>query len=563
MLLELSIRNFAIIDDISATFNDGLSVLTGETGAGKSIIIDAMQLLAGGRGSVEYVRYGEEKAEIIGLFSIDKNDHPVFEKCDYYDIETEDNMLTLERTITSKGKSVCRINGKIVTLTILRKFGQTLLNIHSQHDTMHLMDEATHITLLDQYDVNKLASLKKEYKNSYTKLVELQTKYDALNQNEQEMAHRVDLLSFQIDEINGANLQLGEDDALNESRMQLQNYEKIYHSIQGAYYALYGEQKGLEWATVAKTALQQSATYDEQIETMSTEMTNAYFSIEELTNTLRIYLDELHFDEDKLNQIESRLDEINRLCKKYGQNVDEILQYRDRIEKELDEIQNKDTHIEQLAAEIDQTYKNAFQVAKQLQKARRTIAKHLENNIKQELANLHLENASFKVQFTEMEHLNETGIDKIVFLISTNIGEPLKEMQKVASGGELSRIMLALKKIFAKHDQIETVIFDEIDTGVSGRVAQSIAEKMYDISLTTQVLSVTHLPQVAAMADQHILINKHEVNERTATQMTKISGDEKVKALAEMLTGTTLTESALEHAEQLLTLSTEFKEELK
>lgn len=564
MITELSIKNFAIIDDISITFHDGLTVLTGETGAGKSIIIDAVQLLTGGRGSVEFVRHGEKKAEIMGLFSIESHHQHIYKLSDDYGISIDDEMLILERTITKQGKSICRINGKLVTLTILRKFGQTVVNIHSQHDTIQLMDRTTHLPLLDLYQSKAIFPYKKQYMELYERYVLLHEKKKQLNQSEQEIAHRLDLLQFQLAELEQANLQLNEFEQLTEERNQLQNFEKIYHTVKEAYFSLYGEQKGLEWIDIAQAALQNGKELDPFLDQKAEELTNAYYQIEEIHSSLRNFIDDLHFDEARLNEIEARLDELNRLGKKYGSSVSEMLDYKDKISIELSDIQNKDNQLAELEAEIEKIASNAGEVGKKLHSLRKKAATQLEEEIKDELADLYLENASFKVHFEpyDTDVLYKNGLDIVTFKLSTNLGEPLKYMNKVASGGELSRVMLALKKVFAKHDDIQTVIFDEIDTGVSGRVAQSIAEKMYQISISTQVLCITHLPQVAAMADQHVLIQKVETKNRTTTIMKELTDHAKINELGKMITGTKLTDTAIEHSEELLELTRTFKQSI-
>jgi len=565
MLTELSIRNFAIIDDISISFQDGLTVLTGETGAGKSIIIDAVQLLTGSRASVDYIRHNKEKAEINGLFTVSKESTTVFARCEELGIDIEENMLVLDRTITNKGKNVCRINGKIVTLGILREIGQSLVTIHSQHDTIHLLDNKTHIKLLDLYNTKEIDPLKQKYKQLYNQLKMLQNKYNQLSKNEQEMAHRLDLLQFQLTELNQANLQEEEDVLLMEERNQLQNYEKIYRAVHETYHALSGERKGLEWINLAQTSLQDGKEYDPLLEKQAEELTNTFYTLEEISFSLRNFIDQLHFDEDRLNEVEARLNEINRLKKKYGSTVKEMMNYHEKIKKELEEIENKDSHLEKIDQQIQQVKSNVLEEAYKLQKVRKKTAQLIEKNMKEELSDLYLENAIFSVRFSENNptELYDDGIDEVQFMLSTNLGEPQKELAKIASGGELSRIMLALKKLFAKHDQIPTVIFDEIDTGVSGRVAQAIAEKMYQISLSTQVLCITHLPQVAAMADQHVLIQKEEKKQRTSTQMKYLNEKEKVQELGRMMTGTTLTDTAIEHSEELLELTRDFKLSIK
>lgn len=562
MITELSIQNFAIIDDISITFHDGLTVLTGETGAGKSIIIDAVQLLTGGRGSVEYVRHGAQKAVISGLFSLEGQD-TIYSLADSYDITIDDNMLILERTITKQGKSVCRVNGKIVTLTVLREFGQSVVNIHSQHDSIQLMDRRTHLPLLDLYHAPAINTYMMKYSTLYEEYLSLQKQYDELNYNEQEIAHRLDLLQFQLNELQQANIQENELELLTKERNQLQNFERIYQSVHNAYMALYGEQKGLEWVDIAQSALQDAKDVHPFISKKSEELTSIYYQLEEIHGALRDYADELQYDEARLNQIEARLDELTRLSTKYGSSVEEMIAYKAQITKEINEIEHKDTHLFKLETEIKKVKTEAIQVGEKLHDARQEAAKQLERDITAELSDLYLENATFAVHFEPMsDELYDDGLDKITFQLATNRGEPLKDIHKVASGGELSRVMLALKKIFAKHDNINTVIFDEIDTGVSGRVAQSIAEKMFEISSTTQVLCITHLPQVAAMADQHLLIEKEEATNRTTTRIKELTDKAKINELGKMITGTKLTETAIEHSEELLELTRSFKQSI-
>lgn len=566
MIMELSIRNFAIIDDISVQFSDGLTVLTGETGAGKSIIIDALQLLSGSRASADFIRYDTDKAEIIGLFVLDHiKGQKVIELCHTYGIDYEDDTLVLERTITTHGKNICRINGKIVALKVLRDIGRTLVSIHSQHDTIHLMDRNVQLELLDSYNDIEIYKQKEKYLRYYKEYESLKEEYDALQADEQQVAHRLDLLRFQLNELEQANLIENEDEHLLEERNRLHNFEKIYRSVQEAYDALSGEQKGLDWVRIAKSTLEQSDDTDEEMETYANELANAYYSLEEVSFSLQAFRDSLHFDEARLNEIEARLNELNRLKRKYGQTVNDMIEYYKNIKREIDLLEHKDTYAENLYDKLTDVKNEALREAKKLRSIRKETAKRLEKEIVKELRDLYLENAQFSVYFSETknETLTYEGVDQITFLLSANVGEPKKELHKIASGGELSRIMLAFKKIFAKHDNIPTVIFDEIDTGVSGRVAQAIAEKMYQISLTTQTLCITHLPQVAAMSDEHMLIKKASEKERVTTMIERLSDKKKVEEIGRMMTGVTLTDTALHHSEELLQLTNSFKRSLK
>lgn len=573
MLIELSIKNFAIIDEVSISFDDGLTVLTGETGAGKSIIIDAVQLLAGGRGSVEYVRHNTPKAEIEGLFAV-VDDHAVHQVSEEYGVNIQDEMLVLHRTITAAGKSICRVNGKLVTLAILREFGKKLIDIHSQHESQLLMDEANHLDLLDLYDQKALSKTKSEYELLYKKFVSLRSDYYDLSKNEQEMNHRLDLLAFQMKELEEANLQPEEDITLEEERTKLQNFENIYLGVQTAYNALYGENKALEWLSIAQNALEENEDHEAFITEKAREMANHFYLIEEMSFELRDFRDQLHFEAHRLDEVEARLHEINRLKRKYGSTVNEMLEYMAKIEEEIDQIQNKDTHLTTLEGQMKAVAQDALVEAKQLHEIRSKLAEKLEKEIQEELQTLHLENVKFVTHFAPLEeikhfenidlqdiNLHKNGLDQISFQISTNPGEPLRQLGKVASGGEISRIMLVMKKIFAKHQGVTSVIFDEVDTGVSGRVAQAMAEKLYQISADSQVLCITHLPQVAAMADAHKLIQKGNDESRVSTEVHDLSDQEKIEEVGKMITGSELTETALEHGEKLIKLALDLKKE--
>ncbi|MGI8316196.1 DNA repair protein RecN [Halobacillus mangrovi] len=572
MLTELSIRDFAIIDQISINFKEGLTVLTGETGAGKSIIIDAIQLLSGGRGSVEYVRHGMKKAEIEGLFTVE-SDHPVHQKGNQFGVDiTDDGMVVLHRTITHQGKSICRVNGKLVTLGILKEFGHTLIDIHSQHETQSLMDPDRHIELLDLFASSDLETSMNEYRSVFENYRSLLKRYKELSENEQEMAQRLDLLEFQLRELQAAELKPKEDEELTEERNKLMNYEKIYQGINDAYNSLYGEQKGLDWLSHAMTSVESISDYDDRLSKMSEELSNSYYVIEEMTFELSSQMAELEFDPERLNQIESRLNELNRLMKKYGASVEEMLEYASRIEEEIDEIQNKDSHLSKMEKQMNELGQDAVVEAKNIHDIRSRASDILSEYIHEELKGLYLEKASFAVDIQLKEgrsndpeidgipvHLQSNGFDIVKFLITTNPGEPLKEIHKIASGGEMSRIMLALKTIFSRHQGVTSVIFDEVDTGVSGRVAQSIAEKIHGISVGSQVLCISHLPQVAAMADTHLRIEKRVDNDRTFTGVTELKYEEKADELSRMMTGAELTETTLEHARELLKLAEKHK----
>jgi DNA repair protein RecN (Recombination protein N) len=560
LLNELSIRNFAIIESLSVSFNKGLTVLTGETGAGKSIIIDAIHLLVGSRGSAEFVRHGEDKAEIEGLFFIEGEQHPCYAKAAEFGIEIEDGMIVLRRDISASGKSVCRINGKLVTIAVLREVGSSLIDIHGQHEHQELMDETRHINLLDQFGAEEIFPALSEYQHVYRSFEQTQKKLKSLSENEQQMAHRLDLIQFQHDEIQSANLRINEDEELSEEKHKLGNFERIFDSIQTSYSALQGEQKGLDWIALVMDNLQTAADLDPGYKTVAESVANSFYMLEDAARTIRNDLDSLEYDPQRLNEIDDRLNEINQLKRKYGKTIEEILEYSSKIEEEIETLQNKEVHIGQMEKELASLRKDLRIEASNLNETRKKWAKKLAKLIHKELKELYMEKAVFELRIeSNHETFHKNGADKVEFYISTNPGEPLKPLSKIASGGELSRIMLALKSIFSKHQGVTSIIFDEVDTGVSGRVAQSIAEKIYNVSTGSQVLCISHLPQVAAMADTHLYIAKVIKNGRTKTSVTPLTVSEKVKEIGRMISGVEITDLTKRHAEELLKLAQNMK----
>ena len=560
LLAELSIKNFAIIESLSISFEKGLTVLTGETGAGKSIIIDAIHLLVGGRGSAEFVRHGEEKAEIEGLFQLDDPNHPIISKSLEFGIEIEEGMVVLRRDISRTGKSVCRINGKLVTISTLREIGSTLVDIHGQHEHQELMDETIHLSLLDQFGSEEIAGSHAEYLDVFRRYEQTLQKLKSLSENDQQTAHRLDLIQFQLDEIQKANLKLHEDEELSEERRKLGNFERTFEAIQSSYTALHGEQRGLDWLSMVMGYLEDAAALDTTYKDIFEAVSNSYYQLEDAARTLRNELDGLEYDPQRLNEIEDRLNEINQLKRKYGKTINDIVEYAAKIEEEIETLQNKETHISELEKELSSIKKDLILEAKQLSEIRHKWADKLTKLIHKELKELYMAKTIFEMRFkTDFEHFSKTGVDHVEFYISTNPGEPLKPLSRVASGGELSRIMLALKSIFSQHQGVTSIIFDEVDTGVSGRVAQSIAEKIYKVASGSQVLCISHLPQVAAMADTHLFISKVITGGRTKTYVTPLNVEEKIKEIGRMISGAEITDLTKKHAEELIFLAGENK----
>ncbi|MCM3599647.1 DNA repair protein RecN [Robertmurraya korlensis] len=560
MLTELSIKNFAIIENLTVSFTKGLTVLTGETGAGKSIIIDAVHLLVGGRGSSEFVRHGEEKAEIEGLFQLESLTHPSYQKAEEFGIEIEEGMLILRRDISQSGKSVCRINGKLVTISTLREIGSTLIDIHGQHEHQELMEESKHQKLLDQFGAKIISRQLEEYSKLYRSYEQTSKRLKSLSENEQKMAHRLDLIQFQFDEIQKAQLVINEDDQLLEEKKQLSNFEKVYEGLSNSYSVLQGDQKGLDWIGLLMSHLEDVSSVDQQYQELADTVSTSYYALEDVARELRSKMDSLEFNPERLHDIESRLNEINQLKRKYGKTIEEIIEYSAKIEEEIETLQNKETHINALSKELVAIKKDLVLEAKELTSARLQFAEKLTKSIHRELKELYMDKTVFEVRFhSDYDVFTPTGCDQIEFFISTNPGEPLKPLSKVASGGELSRMMLALKSIFSKHQGVTSIIFDEVDTGVSGRVAQAIAEKIYKVAVSSQVLCISHLPQVAAMADTHLYISKVTQKGRTKTSVQSLSEPDKVKEIGRMISGVEITDLTREHAKELLHLAKEMK----
>lgn len=557
MLLELSIKDFAIIEKLDASFRQGMTVLTGETGAGKSIIIDAVGLLAGGRGSVDFVRTGADKAVLQGVFDIAEiaNTKTVLEELG---IEPT-NDLVITRELLKTGRSVCRVNGTIVNLNSLKKIGQTLIDIHGQNEHQELMDSDKHLRLLEQFDYAAVADTKQRYQAAFKAYTKLNRRLNQSLKNEHEWNQRVDMLQFQVDEIKAANLNEGEDEELEKRRDQLVNFQSISDALAASFQVLESEE-GVSATDQIGNVMQEMqgiADYDEEYEQIADEVQNAYYSLEDVTNRVRSAIDSMEWNPAELDEVEQRLETIRQLKKKYGNSITEILKYLSRIENELAEMTGAGQNLDDLAVEVEKRLQETKQLGTQLTNLRQKMALKLEQAVRDQLAGLYMEKTQFKVQFNSKKVPELDGLDNVEFLIQPNPGEDLKPLAKIASGGELSRIMLALKTIFARNEGVTSIIFDEVDTGVSGRVAQAIADKIHEISNHSQVLCISHLPQVAARADYQLHVAKKVVKGRTMTNLTALDDEGRVNEIAKMLAGVDLTELSLEHARELLQMEHE------
>lgn len=556
MLLELSIRNLAVVEAVDLSFDTGLHVLTGETGAGKSILIDAISLVLGGRGSVEYVRHGTNKAEITALFELAK-DHSAWQTLSEFGLETDsEGHVLIKRDISRHGKSVCRINGHIVTLTMLRQLGNSLVDIHGQHDHQSLLREEEHVNWLDAYAGESLQTVKRQYRELYEQYRRLQEDICRLNEDERQTAQRIDLLEFQLNEITSASLKPEEDNRLLERRTKLTHLEKIVQHVQEAYHALRSDNQALNDIGHALSAVKAVAEYDHELEGILELIQNAYYQLEEAQAGLGRLAEQQEFDQEELNDIEARLHVMEQLKRKYAPSIDEILQYAADVKQELDVLKNREQHTHDLQKQASQMRAKLTAKARELSAKRKEAAERLQHEVERELKELYMKHARFDVEMrTEEGKFFSHGADQLKFLISANPGEPMKPLAKTASGGELSRIMLALKTTFHEVDDVESLIFDEIDTGVGGRAAQAIAEKMHRIAKGKQVLCVTHLPQVACMADQHIHIAKRIKSGQTMTQVRVLDERGRIEELARMLGGVEVTHKTKQHAEEMLRLA--------
>ena len=550
MLLEISIKNFAIIEEISLTFENGMTVLTGETGAGKSIIIDAMNLMLGARASLDVIRHGANKAEIEGLFSVGENT-ALTQILEENGIEVTEELI-IRREILQNGRSIGRINGQMVNLTTLRAVGQYLVDIHGQHDQEELMKPNMHIRMLDEFGDSQFASVKKHYQDLFEHYRRLRKRVLTKQKNEQEHKARIEMLEFQIAEIEAAALKSGEDQALNQKRDKLLNHKHIADTLTNAYVMLDDEEfSSLSNIRSAMNDLMTLEEFDADYKDMSSNVSEAYYILEEVTKQLSDVIDELDFDAGSLQQIEARLEVIHSITRKYGGSVDDVLDYYENITKEYNLLTGNDESSDDMEKDLKRLEKELIVAAENLSQERHQLAKNLEAEIKQELADLYMEKADFQVQFSKGK-FNRDGNETIEFYISTNPGEGFKPLVKVASGGEISRLMLAIKSAFSRKEDKTSIVFDEVDTGVSGRVAQAIAQKIYKIGSHGQVLAISHLPQVIAIADYQFFIEKRSDENTTVSTVRLLSEEERVEEIAKMLAGSDITEMAREQARELL-----------
>ena len=550
MLLEISIKNFAIIEAISLNFEKGMTVLTGETGAGKSIIIDAMNMMLGARATTDVIRHGAPKAEIEGLFSVE-NSHALQMIFDEQGIELGDEII-IRREILQNGRSVSRVNGQMVNLSVLRSIGQYLVDIHGQHDQEELMRPQLHIQMLDGFGDADFLELKQAYQTNFDAYRKMRKQLLEIKKNQEEHKARIEMLEFQMTEIESASLQPGEDLKLNQERDKLLNHKNIADTLTNAYTMLDNEEfSSLANVRSAMNDMESLEDYDVEYREISTSLSESYYVLEDVTKRLEDIIESLDFDGNRLMQIESRLDLIHAITRKYGGNVDDVLMYFAKITEEYNLLTGNHLSSDDMEAELKKLEVSLVDLASKLASARHNLAQQLEIEIQQELKDLYMETARFQVQFTKGKFTRE-GNESVEFYISTNPGEDFKPLVKVASGGELSRLMLAIKSAFSRKEGKTSIVFDEVDTGVSGRVAQAIAQKIHKIGQNGQVLAISHLPQVIAIADYQFFIEKISNDHSTVSTVRLLTVEERVEEVAKMLAGENVTEAALSQARELL-----------
>ena len=561
MLIQLNIKQFGIIESATIELKNGLTVLSGETGAGKSMILAAISQLSGQRTSTSYIRYGEEKASVEGVFDFPKNKEVINIFKDL-DLDLEDEVIIIRRDIYSSGKSVCRINGTIVNLSTLKKVAVYLLDMHEQHDNQILLVEKNHLNLIDSFNKEEIKKVRTEYKEKYKEYKVVTEKIENLKQQESDILQKVDFLKFQYQELTQMKLKKDEDISLEKDIDYLENFEKVNTLAYSITDGIDGEYGILSKLAEIKSNLGELSRYNSNFEEKYEEITNLYYILDDLKYEVSSYTDDIEYDEEKLDRLIFRMDKIKNLEKKYSRSLNDLIIFREEIKEELEELENYEENYDKYIVEQKNILAELKSLGDKLTTIRKKTAQKLESLIQEELKFLYMDKSTIKVDFKDKEYASD-GKDDVRILISANLGEPLKSLSKVASGGELSRVMLALKIIFSRSIEATSIIFDEIDTGVSGRVSQRMAEKMYQLGVDSQVLCISHLPQTTALADTNLLINKEVIDKRTLTSIKELDRQQKIEEVARMISGDKMTRLSEEHAIEMLKLAEKTKEEIK
>ncbi len=559
MIVELNIKDFAIIDNIKIIFDKGFNVLTGETGAGKSIIVEGISMILGQRASKEMVRTGKEKALLEGVFYLE-NPEKINYILEEYGIDSDDNnYLVITREIYSSGRTISRINGRNVTLNMLNNVTSNLVEIHGQHQHQSLLKVDNHIKIIDSFGDSNFKKLTDEVKSMYEDLQIEKKKLKELSLNVIEREREIDLLKYQLNEIDSSNIGRIDEEEIIREYNKLNNVKEIAYNLGQAYNLLnnedYDSMSIINGINKCIIWLNSIMNYDDTLKNFATSLESINFELQDLSTSIINYLEDLVIDEERLQYLEEQIDTINKLKKKYGNTIEDIIKYRNSIENKLNILLNNEKAIEESEKRIAHLENKLEKLCSQLTEERKKISSRIEHLISKELEDLNMSNATFKVNFEKNDVFTVKGWDKIEFLISTNKGEELKPLSKIVSGGEMSRIMLAFKNILATYDNIPSLIFDEIDAGISGRTAQIVGEKIKSISKNHQVICVTHLPQIAALGDNHFLIEKMDKSGKTQIHVKKLKYEERVDEISRLIAGVNLTETTKQHAREMLEMS--------
>ncbi|SDI56346.1 DNA repair protein RecN [Dolosicoccus paucivorans] len=563
MLLSLTIENFAIIDQVDLDFQNSMTVLSGETGAGKSIIIDALSVLCGARGSIDYIRHGANRLLIEGLFSYEEAKDDIQDLFHQFGLDLEEDTLIIRREINQSGKNIIRVNGQLANVTFLRQLSPYLVDIHGQQDHQHLLNVERHVELLDNFIGEKALRLRQDYEEAFNAYKEVLRQWNQAHTDEQSDQQRLDFLEFQSQEIEKAQLVPGEEEELLNISNQLQYQQTNHQALQTVSELLSDSPQSILVQLSQVTEALNQVKGGETTEDIQQTLQSVQTELQEISHQVALMDQAPLMDDYTIDEVETRLNQIQQLTQKYHRSVDEILVYYDEISQEIYQLVHKDRYLQKLEEQLKVTYDDAFMIADLLHQLRKEYKPKLEQAVQEELKDLYMANSLLSIQLTKESTLSDdmpvsltaTGFDEVEFLISTNVGEPLKPLTKVASGGEMSRFILALKTVFSKSSPSQTMVFDEIDTGVSGRVAGAIAQKMKQISYYHQVLCITHLPQVAAAADHHLYIQKVVEDGQTLTKVKSMNDEEKINAIALMISADELTQTSIDLAKELLTHS--------
>lgn len=560
MLLELNVKNFALVEKTHIEFQNGFNVFLGETGSGKSIIIDAINFLLGGKFNKNFLRTGEERTFVEGIFTVENsNSKKVLDELsiDY------DDIIVISREATKYGKSMAKVNGKTIVLSSLKELSRTFMDIHGQHESQNLLKVSTHIQYMDYFGKDTINPILCDYRLKYSDLKQINEKIKILREKKQDDLRRLEFIKFQIDDIAKVNPSVGEEEDLNDRYKILNNSEQIEKSLTYCYNILYNSNNEFQCVfdliNIVIKNLRSVENNHKDIKRISDSFQEVYYIIEQNIHDLVDIKDNMNYDRNELDSINERIYLLDSLKKKYGSTMEEIISYKNEIIDEFNELNNRDSELESLEIEENKIKRYLIEKGNELHKLREKVSIILQEQIEKEFKYVGLEKVKFKIEIIKEDSFNENGIDRVKFLICTNPGEPFKSMEEIVSGGELSRIMLSLKSVFTHKDMIDSVVFDEIDTGISGGIAQRVGCKMFTIAKNRQVFCITHLPQIAAMADHCYLIWKEVIEDKTYSNIRIASEDEKIKFIAKMLGGDEITDLSIEHSQELLKIANESK----